>query len=222
MKKRIAIFLLYFFLATGGLWNALGLFQPLMSFLAPWMVLLLGIGGALFAILQNPGYRRSILAWTVGVFFLSLAAEILGVNTGFPFGHYAYGKNMAPFIWNTPIAIGGAWLSVILSSVFLVRLMLRRMSFFQTNSMSISFATALTAAILAVSFDALMEFAAVKLGYWTWQGDTVPIQNYLSWLVLSFVFSLAALRTFAGSKIKTSEVWHLYPAQLIYFFVSLF
>ncbi|MBL8995211.1 MAG: carotenoid biosynthesis protein, partial [Spirochaetia bacterium] len=159
-----------------------------------------------------------ILIWTALVFFISLAAEILGVNTGFPFGTYAYGKNMAPFIWNTPIAIGGAWLSVILSSVFLTRLLFQHARFVRQNTT----AFALGAALLASAFDAVMEFAAVKLGYWSWHGDAVPIQNYLSWFVLSFIFSWPAFRTFAGSDKKISPVWHLYPAQLVYFLISLF
>ncbi|MBL8994157.1 MAG: hypothetical protein JNM63_12515, partial [Spirochaetia bacterium] len=52
MKKITAIPLLYFLLAAGGLWNALGFFQPIMSASAPWLILLLGIGGALFTARQ--------------------------------------------------------------------------------------------------------------------------------------------------------------------------
>ncbi len=215
--KALAVVLLYFFLAAGGLWNALGWFQPLMIISAPWFVLLLGIGAALFTAFETKPTRGPVAVWSVVIFILSLSAEILGVNSGFPFGVYVYGDNMGPFILNTPLAIGGAWLSVTLSSVYLTRLIFDRLGFSPKNI----FVYALSAALLAVAFDFVLEIAAVRLGYWSWHEKAVPIQNYLSWFVLSGFFSLAAFRLFAGPGKKISAVWHLYPAQLIYFLISL-
>jgi putative membrane protein len=38
-------------------------------------------------------------------------------------------------------------------------------------------------------FDYLMEPAAIKLGYWVWQGSVIPFQNYLAWFVLGLLFA---------------------------------
>ncbi len=43
--------------------------------------------------------------------------EGLGVKTGKIFGHYYYGAVLSPFLWNVPLAIGFAWLSMLLSSI---------------------------------------------------------------------------------------------------------
>ena len=49
-------------------------------------------------------------------------------------------------------------------------------------------------ALLMVGFDLLLEPAAVKLNYWVWVKDYIPVQNYLAWFGLSFVFTAIGLR----------------------------
>ena len=40
-------------------------------------------------------------------------------------------------------------------------------------------------ALLASFFDWLMEPIAVKLGYWQWASETIPVYNYICWFLCS-------------------------------------
>ncbi|MBL0357516.1 MAG: carotenoid biosynthesis protein [Chitinophagaceae bacterium] len=42
-------------------------------------------------------------------------------------------------------------------------------------------------ATLAVIFDWLIEPVAVKLGYWQWQSNDIPVYNYICWFIISLV-----------------------------------
>jgi putative membrane protein len=56
-------------------------------------------------------------------------------------------------------------------------------------------------------FDWIMEPAAVKLGFWSWEGGQIPLLNYISWFLLS-VFLLAI---FSRLKLKP----HAFAANLL-------
>lgn len=217
MKSAPVLIFTYAVFIFGGLWNALGWFEEPMRLAAPWLILITGIVAGFSLWLQTSEHKKQIFFWTAGVYLVSLGIEMIGVNTGFPFGVYRYGEAMGPFIWQTPIAIGGAWISVVISCVFTARLILERLLSLSSRPIL----TALLSALLAVGFDILMEVAAVKLGYWSWSSGVVPFKNYFSWFVLSFLFSFGALRLFASRPAPIAPVWHLFPAQLIYFSISL-
>jgi uncharacterized membrane protein len=56
------------------------------------------------------------------------------------------------------------------------------------------FAIPLAAGILTLSLDVVLEpMAATVKDYWIWSGGTVPIQNYLAWVVFT-VISVILLR----------------------------
>ena len=50
----------------------------------------------------------------------------------------------------------------------------------------------ITAAILMVVFDFIMEPVAIKMGMWAWDGDVIPLKNYLAWFVISLLFFMLA------------------------------
>ncbi len=106
--------------------------------------------------------------------------ELIGVNTGLIFGHYAYGKVLGPGILGTPFLIGLNWLMLI----YLVALFLQQIS---THKV----AKWLIGAALMVGYDVFLEPVALALGMWSWSNNAVPVQNYLAWYVLSFVFLAA-------------------------------
>ena len=43
------------------------------------------------------------------------------------------------------------------------------------------------ACFLALIFDWVMEPVAVKLGYWQWENDRIPLYNYISWIIISTI-----------------------------------
>ena len=77
--------------------------------------------------------------------------------------------------------------------------------------------TAILVALLMVCFDVLMEPAAVKLDYWTWMNADIPLQNYLVWFGLSFIFATIGLQIGLFRQLLPRIAIHLYFAQLIYF-----
>ena len=79
------------------------------------------------------------------------------------------------------------------------------------------FKLAFLVALLMVCFDLIMEPAAVKLDYWTWMNDHIPLQNYLVWFGLGFIFATIGLQTGLFRRVLPRIAIHFYFAQLFYF-----
>ncbi|MEP7141850.1 MAG: carotenoid biosynthesis protein [Ferruginibacter sp.] len=148
----------------------------------------------------------SLLVWTQRtkdmpfLFFIVLVvlvgyfSEVAGVNTGLLFGNYSYGRVLGVQWLQTPLLIGINWFIIIyccgISTQTLLLKLIRRVGsdskepplFLKSMSIIVDGAT------LAVVFDWLMEPVAVKLGFWTWNGDgNIPLYNYICWFVISML-----------------------------------
>jgi uncharacterized membrane protein len=224
---RLKLFLLYFLLIAGGMWHILDVFTSPMQFLAAPMIFAIGLWLAYeywqyyaLPMLTNtlsPGVqRRNFVLWSVFVLLGSIAVEAIGVRSGMLFGRYAYGQTLPPYIGPVPLAIGFAWLGMLLSSVAVVTRSTPRS--LRLNN----FAGALMVALFMMIFDIVMEPAATALGYWRWIEGAIPVQNYIAWFIVSFVFAFTgfSLRLFEG---KTPLIaLHAYFAQLLYFLLVVF
>lgn len=219
---RLKVFLLYFLLCAGGLWHILDVFRSPMRVLAAPMIFGIGIWLAYeywqyYALPQLTNsvapavQRRNFLLWTLFVITGSIAVEAVGVRSGVLFGQYTYGNTLPPYIGPVPLAIGFAWLGMLLSSVAVVTRSTPRS--LRLNN----FAGALMVALFMMIFDIMMEPAATALGYWHWESGSPPIQNYVAWFLVSFVFAFTgfSLRLFEGRTPLIAV--HAYFAQLIYF-----
>jgi len=133
----------------------------------------------LFAVSSWLGWRRTWISFAV-IAILSSVVETLGATTGFPFGSYFYTERMGPMLGNTlPLAIPLAWWNILGSFFMLTRYALPRLN---------SRLTCLIVAGLATALDWVMEPFAWKIrGYWIWESAQIPLQNYVSWFVLSFI-----------------------------------
>uniref|UniRef100_UPI003593F287 carotenoid biosynthesis protein n=1 Tax=Persicitalea sp. TaxID=3100273 RepID=UPI003593F287 len=97
-----------------------------------------------------------------------------GVQTGVIFGEYAYGDALGFKIAEVPLVIGTNWLmlSYLCGSV--------------TDRLPVALiAKVLMAAGLMTLLDFVIEPVAIRLDFWQWQGDTIPLQNYLAWYSIS-------------------------------------
>src|SRR5881275_1295955 len=56
----------------------------------------------------SSGRRQAALLVAVGL--LGFGAEVLGVHTGVPFGHYHYTGGLGPTVASVPVAVGLAWM----------------------------------------------------------------------------------------------------------------
>jgi putative membrane protein len=212
-SNQIAIAALYFFLFAGGVWHVLGVFQTLMRILAAPLLIALSLIAfvAAFRILSDKKIRLQLLGWSILVIIGSFFIEWLGVKTGKIFGHYAYGATLQPILFGVPIAIGFAWLCMLLTSTAVMQRILPK--FFNYHFLI----QAISISLLMVLFDIVMEPAAMKLGYWNWQDGSIPLLNFIAWFVISFVFAVIGLRLRLFKAKLPAIVFHAYFAQLVYF-----
>ena len=203
-RKKLIIFILTSFYAMGVLWHALPPTFPLMMILTPYVLLIFGL--FIFGAAWKEGGTR--LLWWAGLTFLgTFLAEVVGVATGAVFGEYVYGDVLGVKLFRVPLIIGFNWTIVILG----IAAFLRR---FVTNRV----AAVLLTAVGGVLFDLLMEPIAMALGYWTWGGSTVPLQNYLAW----FLIGIAAAAGYMTADIQIRSIYPpLYVLIQACFFVAL-
>jgi putative membrane protein len=130
--------------------------------------------------------------------------EAVGTNTGVLFGEYAYGTSLGVKLFKTPLLIGVNWLVLVYGAVSIVR----KVEIFRRFSV-------LSASLLMVFFDWVMEPVAMKTDMWQWAFNRVPFQNYLMW----FVVSAFAVALFELMKIETTKTIaaRIFVIQLIFF-----
>ena len=213
LSHQIPIAALYFFLFAGGLWHVLGVFQSLMQILAAPLLIALAIivFYITLRILSDKKIKLQFLFWAILVIVGSFVIEWLGVKTGRIFGHYAYGETLKPIFFGVPIAIGFAWLGMLLTSAAVMQRILPKFSSYHILIQATSIS------LLMVLFDIVMEPAAMKLGYWTWLGGSIPIRNFIAWFVISLFFALIAVPMGLFKAKLPAFVFHAYLAQFIYF-----
>ncbi|MBC7389054.1 MAG: carotenoid biosynthesis protein [Opitutaceae bacterium] len=141
-------------------------------------------------------------------FIISFSAEYIGVHTGLLFGDYYYGNVLGLKLGGIPLLIGINW-------IMLVYITHSISSYFSVN---ILVSTSI-AAILMTFLDIIMEPGAIKLGFWHWTLNSIPVYNYVSWFVLSFLLTMGA----KFLKVKTYMFISLivFISQLM-FFVALY
>ena len=209
---KLKIGALYLLLGAGGLWHVLGVFQGVMRALAAPMMF--GLAVWLFwecwrICLQEE--RRKFVLWGVCVVMGSFGIEWLGVRTGQIFGAYTYGQTLRPSIDGVPICIGCAWFVTLVASGAVVQRIAPK------SIVTSPVKLALCVASLMVCFDLFMEPAAGVLDYWGWVGNRIPLQNYLVWFGLSFIFAMIGISVGLFSQRLPRIAFHFYFAQLIYF-----
>lgn len=125
--------------------------------------------------------------------FAGIAVELTGVHTGLLFGKYTYGNVLGFKIAGVPPVIGINWFIIIFCCGISIHTFLSKISTKFTEekgrrSVSIkALSVIVDGATLAVFFDWILEPVAVKLGFWKWHQDVIPLFNYLSWLVVSML-----------------------------------
>jgi uncharacterized membrane protein len=168
--------------------------------------LLLSVG---FLLWHHPVWTAGTYRWCVLAFLAGFGAEVLGVNTGFPFGDYTYGAVLGPGLWNTPFMIGVNWLMVTyccseawyrLAEGWRLPLVLH----------------AAGIATLCTALDWLIEPVAIRLGYWSWAGAVPPLQNYVGWWVVSWLIA-CAYGVWMGPSLRNNFALLLLGLQVLFF-----
>ena len=118
---------------------------------------------------------------------VGFAAELVGVATGRPFGHYSYSSQLGPRVGGVPLLAAAAWAMMARPAwVTAGRLSARR------SRRIVLAAGALTA------WDVFLDPRMAREGYWTWPGggryEGVPASNFAGW----FVTGLAVFAAYAA------------------------
>jgi putative membrane protein len=186
MKKINPLFLALLFHGTGVLGI---LFSPYKDWFVSCTPLVLLFMFLLLANTQLKAIKNFLLSFAIA-FVISMATEIIGVNTGLLFGEYQYGPVLGPKILGVPWLIGLNWFVIVYcSGSFLlhsVELVERKLTIPLTVPTSTTMVV-LGGAAMATFFDFILEPVAVKLNFWTWNRGDIPLFNYLCWFVVSAI-----------------------------------
>lgn len=151
--------------------------RPLFVLLTPWSLIMnMGLIYHYGYTLNKQPITRPLLYWFGMIYIISFLVEMVGVNTGLLFGEYTYGHGLGVKIYGTPLLIGANWILLVYATAAIVR-KIKPMTW-----------NILTASLLMLGYDFIMEHIAPSMKMWWWEGGTIPLQNYLVWFTLALLF----------------------------------
>ncbi len=131
--------------------------------------------------LTNDVIDRRMVAFIVAGWTLGYGIEVIGVQTGWPFGSYYYQEVLGTKVMDTPLLIGINWLILL----FCTRAVTDR--FFGHYLLVFK---AGIASLLMVFLDILIEPVAISYDFWQWEASTIPLSNYIAWFVIAYILHI--------------------------------
>ncbi|RDV14439.1 carotenoid biosynthesis protein [Pontibacter diazotrophicus] len=188
-----------------GLWGLLFSGEPeYFQQLTPMNLLLTNV--LLFSFHRR--WNMAFVLFAVVVFGVGFLSEVLGVHTGLLFGDYSYGAALGLKLWEVPLLIGLNWLMLVYTTGHI------------SNYLKLHWlAKALTGALLMVLLDYFIEPVAIQYDFWSWQGDSIPVSNFIGWFAVAFLLQLYFQKAHFFKKNKLAP--YVYLVQLV-FFICLF
>lgn len=172
-SSKLILLALIIFYAVGVVIHSIEYFSFALKFLTPIFLLSIFI-----VIVAQEKLDKKFITFLIVSYLFTFTLEVVGVKTGLIFGHYIYGENLGLKVFDVPLVIGLNWISLLLGSIGFV------------SKLKISiFLKSVSAGILMVFFDLVLEQVAPSLNYWYWQNNLIPLQNYIAWFVISVILS---------------------------------
>ena len=151
------------------------------------IILNLTVINLLFSAVVVLGFGNPEDAWRWALTaYVTYSVEVIGVQTGFPFGNYTYGWRLGPHIYDTPPMIGILWLMTLMGAMYWSHKWVGN-----KDTPKARLTKAALTATLMVALDIILEPVATQAGFWTWEGDHIPLKNYIAWWVIAFGLALA-------------------------------
>jgi putative membrane protein len=97
--------------------------------------------------------------------------------TGTIFGSYHYGETLGFSVADVPLVMGLNWLILIYCTGSML-------NHFKLNTILKS----ISGATILVLLDLLIEQVAIRNDFWHWKNSEIPLQNFIAWWIISFVF----------------------------------
>jgi putative membrane protein len=174
--EKFSLALLLILFPAGFLFHQFSFTRPYVMGMTDFF--LLGTNSLVFYFLWKLVGSGKFLAWSLIAFIFTFFAEFIGVKTGLVFGNYHYGSTMFMQLGKVPVVIAFNWIILILATYSLSMKLTRN-----------RWLAPVVGSLMIVVFDYIMEPVAMHLDYWQWDGDIIPLQNYLAWFGISLLFS---------------------------------
>jgi len=127
-------------------------------------------------------FQLKFILFAIITFLIGFFIEVLGVHTGIIFGQYHYGKTLGIQLFDVPLVIGANWFILVYSSGHIIQKQFKGLS----PSFGHNVLLAIVAATLMVCLDVMIEPVAIRLDFWHWDLNKIPLQNYIGWFITSF------------------------------------
>ncbi|MBS3915352.1 MAG: carotenoid biosynthesis protein [Bacteroidetes bacterium] len=198
-EKKWLIFLILFHIIgiLGMNWNKTA---PYVLPLTPWIILASFILSLFF---QQP-LKGSLIVLLIAITVCGFLAEYAGVSTGWIFGSYFYTDVLGSKFWGIPWIMGITWASLTYYTA--------QIQWFGIRNIWI---TSIISALLMTAYDVVLEPVAMKFHFWIWKNETIPMRNYIAWLLISFIFQYALQRS--GIPYKNKFAGKIFWIQLAFF-----
>jgi putative membrane protein len=121
--------------------------------------------------------QSAVISWPV-IAILGWLIELIGVYTTFIFGKYEYGNALGIGLFGIPFLIGINWLLLIVA--------VYNLNIGYLNQLSIRLQIVIKSLFLTL-LDYFIEPVAIKLDFWHWYNQPVPLHNYIGWMITSIL-----------------------------------
>jgi putative membrane protein len=166
-----AIIVIFYSVGIAGL--SLEFSREIFRLLVPFTLL----GSVILMLLMDESNSGKLWYILAVIYIASFFIEMAGVNTGIVFGTYEYGRTLGFKVVGTPLMIGINW-------IILVYAIWQWVGKARMNGL----VKILLASTAMVVYDFVLEPIAMILDMWDWEGGQIPVQNYIAWFVISFIF----------------------------------
>jgi bisanhydrobacterioruberin hydratase len=198
-RASLSIAVIFIFYMV-GLLGLLSVHREFFLSLTPFNLLLT----LLILCINHSDWKRAWWLFPVTA-LVGLAIEIIGVNTGFPFGTYQYGSVLGFKMAKTPLVIGANWLILIYGAISIS-------SHFSKKNLVVR---ALLASTLMLLLDLIIEPVAIHYSFWTWESSIVPASNYAAWFAISLF--LSAIWSLTKVSLNTKIGAAIFIVQIVFF-----
>jgi bisanhydrobacterioruberin hydratase len=153
-------------------------------------------------------YNNAFIVFICSIPVIGYLVEVAGVWSGSIFGHYWYDGALGWKIMDVPLVIGFNWMML----VYCAGIISNRIE----GHVILKSAAG---AILLVMLDLLIEQSAHRYHFWSWLYDIIPLQNYIAWFIVSFLFLIVFHSLKFNKENKLALI--LYITQLLFFVLLL-
>ena len=204
-KVNLIIIILFIIHLVGGVALSIDSVKSIFLLLTPFnLALTFGL-----LIWGNDDFSINFFKIISVLFLIGFFIEVIGVYSGLLFGEYHYGKTLGFQFLGVPLIIGVNWVLLVMSS-FAVS------SYFFSNSI---FKVVLSS-IIMVLLDLMIEPVAIRLDFWHWQAEVIPLQNYLMWFLVALLMNW--ILTFNKFKFNMKLGFGLLISQVLFFTLQSF